>query len=137
MQKASFDIIQNYQLLMIRPIGAWSEDKALAFTQAANRYLTIDEYRFAGLIDIRQWGLDTPEAMGIINNNLHRAAAHAYALEFNFGVPQAIHMQISKERITPSTVDLIQTDDPIQVRQVCAARHYEYDHTELLQFLTI
>ena len=98
MQKASFDIIQNYQLLMIRPIGAWSEDKALAFTQAANRYLTNDEYRFAGLIDLRQWGLG---------------------------------------RITPSTVDLIQTDDPIQVRQVCAARHYEYDHTELLQFLTI
>ena len=134
MPKASFRIVQNHQLLMIRPVGAWSAEKATEFVRQANQYLIRENAQFAGLVDLRQWGLGTPEAMTIINNNMKYAAGLGYQLEFHFGIPQAVPLQISKERITPTDIELIQTGDPDAVYQKCVERAYHCDHKALLQF---
>ena len=120
---------------MIRPIGAWSDESATRFVNEINKNLERENVDFAGLIDLRQWELGTPKALEIIGKNLFYAASLGYKMEIHFGEPKAIPMQISKEKITPPDVTLLQSQSLEEISDRFKEAGYRFDTTALQHFL--
>ncbi|MBE1301927.1 MAG: hypothetical protein GJ680_18730 [Alteromonadaceae bacterium] len=120
---------------MIRPIGAWSDETAARFVNEINKNLERENVDFAGLIDLRQWELGTPKALEIIGKNLFYAASLGYKMEIHFGEPKAIPMQISKEKITPPDVTLLQSQSLEEISDRFKKAGYRFETTALQQFL--
>lgn len=135
--RARFDLVQNHQLIMVRPIGAWSETIATQFVQKINVFLNQYNGQIAGLIDLRLWELGTPRALQVIGKNSFHAASLGYCLEIHYGEPKAIPLQISKEKITPDTLTLVQTKTVDDVKQALSAYDYPYDPALLSHFLDV
>lgn len=122
---------------MIRPKGAWSQQVASRYVEQIDKYLEEWQADFASLVDLRQWELGTPEALKIISENDIRAISLGYKLEFHYGNPLALPMQISKKNITPEGLNMIQTTDLKVVKQECSKAGYSYDEQVLIDFLQI
>lgn len=135
MPKARFDTTKNDQVIMIRPIGAWGDETATRFVREINKHLERENVDFAGLIDLRQWELGTPKALEIIGKNLFYAASLGYKMEIHFGEPKAIPLQISKEKITPPDVTLLQSQSISEISDKFKEAGYCFDAAALQTFL--
>ncbi|BDX06145.1 hypothetical protein [Planctobacterium marinum] len=135
MRKGSFHIEENKQLLMIRPSGAWSEQVATRYVEKIDEYLSRWQANFAGFVDLRQWQLGTPQALKIIADNDLKAITQGYKLEFHYGNPQALSMQISREHISPEGLNVFQTTDLTLVQQKCSEFGFDYEPQALADFL--
>lgn len=120
---------------MIRPIGAWSDETATRFVNEINKNIECENVDSAGLIDLRQWELGTPKALEIIGKNLFYAASLGYKMEIHFGEPKAIPMQISKEKITPPDVTLLQSQSLEEISERFNDAGYRFNATQLATFL--
>ena len=136
MQKPSFVIEANQQLIMARPIGAWGESTARRFVEEINQHVESSMGNIVGFIDLRQWELGTPEALAIIGKNIFHAAALGYRLEVHYGSPKAIPVQVSKERLTPDTLTLLQTLDIEEAIEIINSYGFDFDRAELLAFIS-
>ena len=120
---------------MIRPIGAWSEQLAKRYVTKIDKYLAQYNAEFAGFVDLRQWELGTPKALKIISENDIEAIKKGYKLEFHYGNPLTLPMQISRQQISPEGLNVFQTTDLTLVQQQCAQFGFAYDDKVLEDFL--